>query len=171
MMPAPASDPALEDPITPKFMRTMPVHVKLLADNYMADPRKGLKTHADAAGLSLSEARRLLSRTDVREYVDECLDQAGATVEASCRAIAEALGAVRIVGTTADPDDAKKKIPIHTPDHEYRLRAAEMNLKLRGLLQQSVKDESPMTLAQLVAAVHEERKRRALDVTPSESTA
>lgn len=145
------------------LIRTVPIEVKLLADNLMSNPRAGLKTHAEAVGMSVQEARRALRRTDVKAYIDECLTDAGASVEASCKAIGEAMAAVRIVGTMPDPNDHKAKIPIHAPDHEYRLRAAEMALKLRGLLQQNAQAEAPLTLPGLIMAIQQERQRRGLD--------
>ena len=53
---------------------------------------------------------------------------------------------------------------VHAPDHEYRLRAAEMNLKLRGMLAENQKQDQPQTLAALIMAIQQGRVQRGLDI-------
>ena len=138
--------------------KSMPMQVKMLADHFVSDPKKGILAHARAVGMSLADARISISREDVRQYIGDALDNAGATVEASCRAIGDALSAEKLVQT--------KDGNLNLPDHEYRLRAAALALKLRGLLQQNEKGEQPLTLAALIVAVQQERQRRALEIQP-----
>lgn len=146
----------------PRYVPSMPLQVKLLVTNVLSDPTKSLSKQAAAVGMTFSEARNVLKRTDVTAYVEAMLDDAGATVEASCKAIAEALVAVRVLTLGKDKKTGDLNA-VHVPDHEYRLRAAELNLKLRGMLAEGKKQDQPQTLAALIAAIQQERVRRGLD--------
>lgn len=143
----------------------MPMPVRMLADSLMIDPRRPLLVHAKVAGMTLGEAKQAMRRPDVKMYVGDVLDSAGATVEASCRAIADALVASKIVATDKVIDAKSGQLSVQhrmAPDHEYRLRAAELSLKLRGLLAAGDRAEEPLTLSSLIMLVQQERERRGL---------
>lgn len=149
------------------YLPDMPLQVRLLADSVMSDPRKALLTHAKVAGMTLQEAKQAMHRPDVKMYVGDVLDSVGATVEASCLAIANALVAEKIVATDKVFDAATGKLTMQhrtAPDHEYRLRAAELSLKLRGLLAAGDRTEEPLTLSALIMMVQQERERRGLEI-------
>ena len=150
------------------YLPDMPLQVRLLADSVMTDPRKALRTHAQTAGMTLREAKQAMHRPDVKLYVGDVLDSVGATVERSCQVIADAMVAERIVATEKVLDAKSGKVAVQhrtAPDHEYRLRAAELSLKLRGLLAGADRTEEPLTLSALIVMVQQERERRGLEQT------
>lgn len=123
---------------------------------YALELAKG-KTQREAAraiGISKNTASVWSQEKDVSSEVSRILDRAGATVERSARAIAEA-------------HDAKKKVSINfetheVVDHRTRLDAAELNLKARRILgnNEAPPVQSPTAV---ILAVIAERQLRGLE--------
>lgn len=72
----------------------------------------------------------------IAHYLSSALDAAGAKLEDSCRAIAEAHQAddMRVV---SNGPAAGSSVESAGPDHSIRLKAAELNMKLRGHMKET----------------------------------
>lgn len=90
-----------------------------------------LEEIATKSGLPLDRVRAVMTIPQIRGYFSKHLDDAGATLEASAKVIAEAHGARKMAVVSylgeANVIDAG-------PDHKIRLDGAELNLKVRGEL-------------------------------------
>lgn len=112
-------------PLTPKM--------RAAADLRLKHPEWTYQEIAEETGYhdggKVSEA---LSRPQVRFYMQRALDAAGAEVEQAARAIAEAHQAEKV---SYFPDKKGRVVETRRdPDHAMRLKAAELNLRVRGAL-------------------------------------
>jgi folylpolyglutamate synthase/dihydropteroate synthase len=90
-----------------------------------------LEEIAEKAGIPLDRVKAVMSTPQVRGYLSKHLDDAGATLEASAKVIAEAHQAEKIVVVSYKGDSHLVNAGV---DFGTRLAAAELNLKARGEL-------------------------------------
>lgn len=86
---------------------------------------------ARRAGLPLEKVKRVMQNPQIRGYFSKHLDDAGATLEASAKVIAEAhiANGAQVVSYMGEG-----KLIDTGPDFQVRMKAAELNLKVRGEL-------------------------------------
>lgn len=99
----------------------------------MLHPQMTLKTIAEKTGYSgEGSVCKALNAPAARLYMLNCLDEANATVKVSAEAIAEAHQAERVEYFANKEGEVVSER--RDPDHHVRLKAAELNLKVRGVL-------------------------------------
>jgi len=77
-----------------------------------------------------NKASRMLKKENIRQRLDEVLEQQGLSLDRPIRAINEALDSERIIPLGGAGET------ITAPDHQTRLKAAEQALKLHGAYDQ-----------------------------------
>ena len=85
------------------------------------------------SGFSVERIKAVMKIPQIRGYLSKYLDDAGATLEKSAAAIAEAHVARNMVVSSFKGD---VQVVDAGPDHQIRLKAAELNLKARGELRE-----------------------------------
>ena len=102
---------------------------QMAADLQLANPALNNAEIGEQIGLSESQVTKVFNQPQVKVYMASFLDKAGATLDISAKAIAEAHGAkdTKFFSFEGEVTDEREVV-----DHQTRLKAAEMNLKIRG---------------------------------------
>jgi len=145
----PAGLPRGFPPSPPKLNLITP-HQTCVADVAMAHPEMSegqIAKHLGGSSRDASHIHRVLEKPQVRVYMAGFLDEAGATCQESARVVAEAhnanevkvfnnKGVVVKVGKDGQTELRGGGVIYSKPlvDHQTRLRAAELNVRVRGLM-------------------------------------
>ncbi len=108
-----------------------PSDAEFTAAELVVEGKLTLENIAERAGLPIEKVRRVMSNPQVRGYFAKHLDDAGATLEASARVIADAHNAN---GAQVVSYQGHAEVVDTGPDYMVRLKGAELNLKARGEL-------------------------------------
>ena len=99
----------------------------------VSDGKLTLEEISKKSGFSIDRIKAVMQIPQIRGYLSKYLDDAGATLEASAKAIAEAHGARNMVVSNYK---GEVQVVDAGPDHQIRLKASELNLKARGELRE-----------------------------------
>lgn len=107
-----------------------------IADAHIADPTKPQSEIAKEFGTTQPQVSKTLNLPHVKVHIESMLDAAGATVRKSAEVIAHAHKAMDTKLVTHKGVLTKA---VSLVDHQTRLRAAELNLEVRGYLDKGSK--------------------------------
>ncbi len=154
--PAPKTEMPLQEPDIPP-----PVDIKAQQIAHLATTKPDMTAGqlAHATGTSKQKVIRTLADPVTIQTVSNYLDQAGASIEKAAQVIAEGMEAKKIkyFSNWGKITDSREE-----PDHEIRLKAVELNVKLRRLLDPDNGKKNGNTLHAMAAIIDDERKKRGL---------
>lgn len=111
-----------------------PSDQEFIAAELVVEGKLTMEEIARRAGLPMEKVRAVMSKPQIRGFLAKHLDDAGATLEASAKVIAEAQHAEKMVVSNYK---GEVQVVNAGPDHSTRLTAAELNLKARGELRET----------------------------------
>lgn len=157
-------EPANSTSKIPPWARPADVKDIQLADAILTNPEKPLKKIAREVGLSPCQAHHALQKSDVRDAIAVRLERMGLTVDKCVTAVREALKATKTQSLSITSVGKEKNFEIRTdPDHQTRLKAAELGLRMHNFIGNLNKGTDGGTnINALVIAIQRERKRRGL---------
>ena len=140
---------------TPDPLRPLTPHQLHIAKAAIENPGATSAEIAKAAGLkdpvkSAAHVDRILAKPQVRAMMISALDEAGATIEKTARVVSEAMDAEEVKIFHSEAHGIVESDP-HT-DHQTRLRAAELSMKARGVM-----DEKPQVQVNVVTTLTDEQ--------------
>lgn len=144
----------------PREPKQMTAQEKQLADAVLTQPKKPIKKIAREHGLSLHKTNEILALPQVNEYLAAEMTKAGLNLQKGLVAIRDGLSANKTQFFQKDGVVTDEREVI---DHTTRLHAAELDLRLHGLLQpQQIQPQQQVNIASIVIAIKNERAKRGL---------